>query len=276
MASALAGEIARDLAAVPGVVGVVLGGSQARGTADAASDVDLGLYYEPTAPPARDTLNALAATLDDRRPPDAVTGLGEWGPWINGGAWLVVRGTRVDWLFRDLARVRRVIADCRAGRPEIAYQPGHPHAFVSAIYLGELACCEPLADPDGVVAALRRTVESYPPLLGRALVARFLFEADFSLSCAEKSAARGDVAYVAGSLFRTVASLVQVLFAANRRYCINEKGALAATDGLARHPDGFAAAAAALLGAPGRTPDELAAGLRTAAGLVAAVRAAVA
>jgi predicted nucleotidyltransferase len=276
MEGALAGDIARRLAAVPGVIAVVLGGSQARRTADASSDVDLGLYYEPTVPPARAALNALAAALDDRRPADAVTRFGEWGPWINGGAWLTVGGTRVDWLFRDLARVRRVVADCRAGRPEIAYQPGHPHAFVSAIYLGELACCEPLADPDGVVAALKRTVVPYPPLLGRALVARFLSEAEFSLACAGKAAARGDVAYVAGSLFRTVASLVQVLFAANGRYCINEKGALAEADGLARRPEGFAAAAAGLLAAPGRTPEELSAGLGAAATLVAAVRAVVA
>ena len=43
--------IAARLAAEPGVVAVVLGGSQARGTAAPDSDVDLGLYYDPASPP---------------------------------------------------------------------------------------------------------------------------------------------------------------------------------------------------------------------------------
>ena len=38
------------LAQTPGVIAVVLGGSYARGTARPDSDVDLGVYYEPSAP----------------------------------------------------------------------------------------------------------------------------------------------------------------------------------------------------------------------------------
>src|SRR5262249_3512181 len=156
-------------------------------------------------------------------------------------------GQRVDWLFKDLARIRRVVAECRAGRPVIAYQLGHPHAFVSAIYLGEIDCCVPLADPTGAIADLKRLVRPYPPLLRRALIETCLFEADFSLDGAGKGAVRGDVVYVSGCLFRTVACLVQVLFALGERYCTNEKGALAETDALAQRPDGFAADAARLL-----------------------------
>ena len=104
-------DIAARLIAVPGVRAVVLGGSRARGDAAADSDVDLGLYYDPARPPAREDLNALARELDDRHPSDAVTDFGEWGPWINGGAWLTIDGQRVDWLFKDLARTRRVVAE---------------------------------------------------------------------------------------------------------------------------------------------------------------------
>ena len=33
---------------------------------------------------------------------------------------------------------------CQAGRIERVYQPGHPHAFVSIIYVGEVALCRVL------------------------------------------------------------------------------------------------------------------------------------
>ncbi len=267
--------IAARLAAVPGVVAVALGGSRARGTAAPDSDVDLGLYYDPATPPSRATLNALAHELDDRRPGDAVTAFGEWGPWINGGAWLTIDGTRVDWLFKDLARIRRVIHECRAGRPEIAYQLGHPHAFVSSIYLGELDCGIPLVDPDGVLTELKRLVRPYPPLLRATLLHRFLFEAAFSLDGAEKGAARGDVVYVAGCLFRTIACLVQALYAASERYCLNEKGALLEVGTLRRTPPTFAPTAARLLGTPGTTPPELTARVAEARALVDVVAAAV-
>ena len=38
-----------------------------------------------------------------------MTAIGDWGPWINGGAWLTVAGTRVDLLYRELDKVRGVI-----------------------------------------------------------------------------------------------------------------------------------------------------------------------
>jgi len=265
-------DIAARLIAVPSVRAVVLGGSRARGDASADSDVDLGLYYDPARPPSRDELNALARELDDHHPTDAVTNFGEWGPWINGGAWLTIDGQHVDWLFRDLARIGRVVAECRAGRPEVAYQLGHPHAFVSAIYLGEIDCCVPLADPDDLLVELKALVRPYPPLLREALVQRFLFEADFSLDGAAKGAARGDVVYVAGCLFRTIAALVQVLHAVNERYSTNEKGAMRAVARFDRVPPEFVATASALLAAPGGTPASLTTSIECARGLVAGVR----
>lgn len=269
---ALARRLADRLVRLPGVAAVVLGGSRARGTATPESDVDLGLYYDPATPPSIDALNALARDVDDRRPGDAVTRFGEWGPWINGGAWLVVEGQRVDWLFKDLARIRRVISECRAGRPEIAYQLGHPHAFVSAIYLGEIDCCAPLADPFGAIAELKPLVRPYPPLLRDALCAKFLFEATFSLDGAAKAAVRDDMVTVIGALYRSIACLVQVLHATNERYCLNEKGALAEVDGFARKPERFVATATRLITAPGGSRAAVAATIDAGYALVDAVR----
>jgi hypothetical protein len=81
----------------------------------------------------------------------SVTAIGEWGPWINGGAWLTVEGKRVGLLYRDLGKVRDVIEACLDGRIERVYQPGHPDAFISAIYIGEVAHCRVLRDPENVL-----------------------------------------------------------------------------------------------------------------------------
>jgi len=92
----LAERVAARIGELEGIAAVALGGSWARGGASPDSDVDLGIYYEPVRPFGIEDLRQLAWELDDRRPDDAVTGFGEWGPWINGGGWLVIRGQRVD------------------------------------------------------------------------------------------------------------------------------------------------------------------------------------
>ena len=67
-------ELANRLITVPGIVGVVLGGSRARGTHTPDSDTDLGLYYRP--PPDTARLGELAV---------AVAGPG--GSWPCPGPW---------------------------------------------------------------------------------------------------------------------------------------------------------------------------------------------
>ncbi len=227
-----------QLSGVAGVAAIALGGSRANGTYTTASDIDLGVYYHAD---VIDTmaLKQIGAALDDQRRPDALTDPGEWGPWINGGGWLTVDGQSVDILYRDLDRVAAVIADCRAGSVQAVYQPVHPFGFVSAIYLAEVAVCQPLWEGDGELARLKALAEPYPSTLRRALLARF-WEAEFSLRTARKAVGRGDVAYVAGSLFRCVAILAQVVFALNERYWLNEKGAVALAATMPRSPERLA------------------------------------
>lgn len=52
-----------------------------------------------------------------------------------------------------------MIDDCHAGQITIDYQPGHPHGFVSSIYIGEVAFGLPLHDPDGVLDRLLDGIE---------------------------------------------------------------------------------------------------------------------
>jgi predicted nucleotidyltransferase len=234
--SDLIDSIVERLTSIGGIEAVVLGGSRARGTHTESSDIDLGIYYHPSKPIDLKALTELATDIDDEHRPDLVTGFGGWGPWINGGGWLRVSGIPVDFVYRDLDKVTRIINDCRDGRIETVYQPGHPFGFVTSIYLAEVALCRPLWDPHKTVEGLKSQVFPYPQGLKTAIINSFWWEVDFSFFIARKSISRGDVTYAAGSCFRAVTCLMQVLFAINEQYWMNEKGAVAIADGFEKSP----------------------------------------
>jgi predicted nucleotidyltransferase len=226
MADFLLERVTPVLAAVPGVLGIALGGSRARGTANASSDYDLGLYFGSANPLDTDQLlEAVKSLVDD---PDAasVTPIGGWGPWIVGGGWLSIGGRKVDLLYRNVEAVAEVIGDCRAGRIVMDYQPGHPHGFCSAIWMGEVALCQPLHDPNKTIADLKTTTAPYPWRLRQALIGRFRWEILFSIENGEIAARRNEQTHVAGCIYRALCCAAQVLFALNGRYLIHEKGAL--------------------------------------------------
>ena len=267
--------VAARLAEVPGVVAVALGGSRARGTHRPDSDVDLGLYYRP--PLDVPGLRRLAAALAVGRggTPAELTEPGAWGPWVDGGGWLSLDDTPVDWLYRDLDRVHRSVADARAGRADFHAQVGHPLGVPDFAYAGEVALGRVLADPTGELAAVQQRARPYPPELTRALVDR-LGEADFLLGGLPKVARRGDVTFVAGALFRVVGLCAHALHAVAGRWVITEKGLIAATDALPTAPPGFARRAEQLLGALGTEPEDLLAAVDRAVRLLADVHAVVA
>ena len=232
-------KIVDEIRQVDGVKAVVLGGSRARGTHTTSSDIDLGIYYQPEAPLDLKKFGAVATGLDDEHRAEVITPVGGWGPWINGGGWLKIQSQPVDFLYRDLEKVRKVIDDCLQGNIEIFYQPGHPFGFVSSMYLAELAVCQPLWDPAGSISELKRKIDPYPEALQNALVQKFAWEIQFSLAIARKGAERSDVTYVAGCCFRSVMCMLQGLFALNKTHWLNEKGAVAAGNNFPRKPEGL-------------------------------------
>jgi hypothetical protein len=248
-------RVADRLAAIDGVTAVVLGGSHASGRADRSSDIDLGIYYEPGRAPDLAALRDVGTQLQGGRPAE-IASFGEWGPWVNGGCWLLVEGTQVDWIFRDLARVDTVFDDCIAGRVTCDYYLGHPHGFHNHFYLAEVHLCEPLRDT-GVVADLKARIDPYPPALGQALIEKYLYDASFMLDLGEKSVPRGDVFHAAGCLFRCAAGLIQVVFALNERFTMNEKKALGETETFARRPSDFATRTTRALAHPGEDSEAL-------------------
>jgi hypothetical protein len=228
-----------EIKKVEGVSAIVLGGSRARGTHTPKSDIDLGIYYRPL---DLKTLNHVAAQLDDDHRPQILTPLGGWGPWINGGGWLAVNTIPVDFLYRDLTRVAGVVDSCQKGQVEIFYQPGHPHGFVSSMYMSEIAICKLLWESERQeVSTLKTQTTPYPVALRRALIDKFAWEIDFSLGIASKSVSRSDTVYAAGCCFRAAACMLQCLFALNEQYWLNEKGAVALAETFPFRPPDFRA-----------------------------------
>ncbi len=224
-------RLVEALRPVAGLAAIVLGGSRGRGTAGPTSDYDIGLYYEPDAPLDVKALDTAIAPLREN-PLSKATRIGDWGPWINGGAWISIDGTKVDLLYRNLEAVRDVISQARAGQITMHYQPGHPHGFCSLIWMGEVATCRPLHDPHGLIEELKSQTWPYPESLQEAVTNRFAWEVRFAIENAETAVARAEGTHVAGCAYRALCCIAQVLFALNGRYLINEKGSITEAAGL--------------------------------------------
>jgi predicted nucleotidyltransferase len=264
----LMSSLAKRLGAIPGMKAVVLGGSYARGRAQPGSDIDLGLFYSEAAPFSIESVSELAEEVNDTDGP-VVTDFYGWGPWVNGGAWLTIRGQRVDFVYRSLEHVERVIADAEAGRFELDYAQQPPFGFFSATYLGEIAVCIPLVDPLGRIDGLKRRVAKYPEALHRVVVQDYLWAAEFGLGAvAPKFAARGDAFGTAGCLARAVNQLVLVLFALNRKYLINDKTALEEIAEFERAPREFGRRVQKTMAQLGGSPAELGAAVENVAQLL--------
>ena len=253
----LVGELVARVRDVPGVAAVALGGSYARGTAKAGSDIDLGLYYHEARPFAIEAIRAIANAVNDTSDP-VVAGFGGWGPWVNGGAWLTIGGQRVDFLYRSLERLDVTIEACARGEFQTDYEQQPATGFFSFIYLGELAICRPLHDPAGALAGLKARVWPYPPALRAAVLKRFGFHAGFALGHLDKAAANGDVYMAVGCLYRALSALVQMLYALNGRYFISDKGAITECAAFERVPADFGARVTGLLATSGATSAALA------------------
>jgi hypothetical protein len=232
---ALAPGMVRRIAMVEGVQAVTLGGSRARRDHVRGSDFDIGIYYRSAFD--RDALGEIANGYSDSRV--ELTPVGGWGLWVNGGGWLTVAGSAIDFIYRDIDRVHRVWIDCQAGRYTTHTQPGHPLGFWSHTYAGEVALATVLHDSNGELTSLKTETRSYPQALGRALVAE-LWEATFTLAVGRKAIEREDVFYVAGCLFRAVGVTTHAIHGHDQEWLLNEKGAVASASQLPCAPPDFA------------------------------------
>jgi len=224
--------VAAELSGLAGCVAVALGGSRANDTHRPDSDWDLGVYYRGTLDPG-----------DVRRLGHSgyVSELGEWGPVMNGGAWLTVDGTPIDVLFRNLDLVERWLADAERGRFEVMTQNGYIVGAPTYVTIGELAINRPLS------GELPRP--EYPGPLAAAAAERWRGRAGVSLMFARIHAAAADPVCCTGMLADAVLCEAHARLAERRAWVLNEKRLVERT-GLGALPP--------LLAAPGAGARELA------------------
>jgi predicted nucleotidyltransferase len=265
-------QLVEQLSRVEGVVGVVLGGSYASGSYHPGSDLDVGLYYFEKRPFSIATIRQIAEAVSTEDPV-MVTDFYEWGPWVNGGAWIHTAHGKVDFLYRHVDQVRRTIADAQQGVVHHDYHQQPTFGFTSVIYLAETAICIPLFDPEGILKSLKAEVAVYPPRLKQRTIADALWSAEFTLLHATSFASQGDVYNTVGCLARAASSLTQVLFALNEVYFISDKKAMERIAAFPVAPPGYVERLGHILGNAGETVDALSASTAALHELWAAVAA---
>lgn len=248
--------VVNSLSSVPNLVAVALGGSFASGRATTTSDLDFGLYYREGSPFAVEDIQRVAETLSDRERP-VVTDFYQWGPWVNGGAWIGTRSGKVDFLYRNLDQVERTIGDAEIGQFQHHYDQQPPNGFYSVIYLAETEIAIPLLDPDRQLDRLKARVSRYPSKLKSRIVNESLWSAEFTLKFAETAAAATDVYGTVGCTTRVLANLTQVLFAMNDEYFLTDKRLSQVLATFSKLPASYVARMEEILSKPGDDAKQL-------------------
>lgn len=221
----LLNDITNELKQVDGVKAIVLGGSFATGMATANSDLDIGIYYSEHNPFDIEKVKTVAEKFADKSQP-TVTGFYEWGPWVNGGAWINTAEGEVDFLYKNIDQVTRTINDARNGIWENNFEQQPPYGFSSIIFLSETQYSLPLYDPDNVIKKLKDSVKQYPQKLKQSVIQQSLWSAEFTIWQAEKYAAKNDTFNTVGCLTRAAKNIVTALFAINELYPMGDKRAV--------------------------------------------------
>jgi hypothetical protein len=249
-------DIVDQLTHVQGIKAIVLGGSWAAGVQEPDSDIDLGLYYNQATPLDIAHIRQIAGALNDD-PKLYMTGLGEWGRWVNGGAWLTIGGRRIDFLYKNLDFMSGIVEDCYRGKIERDYYQQPPHGYYSYIYCAEIRESVILHDPEGAFQALQAKITGYPQPLKKTIINIFTWDAQFTLDNAKKSAKRGDVYVVAGCLARIASDLVQTIYALNETFFLSHKRLKREIAQFAIQPERFAEHIERALGQVGLKKEEL-------------------
>lgn len=192
------------LGALRGVEAVALGGSRATGTADAASDWDIGLYYR-----GQPDFSVLGRH-GELHPP------GSWGRIMNGGAWLSLDGLKVDVLLRDLDAVEHWSERARDGHYEVDALLGYVAGVLTYSLTAELAL-------NRLVTGELPRVAGFPPALARSGAARWRQHAEFSLVHARMRAERGDVVGTVAQAAKAVVETAHAVVCGRGEWVLNEK-----------------------------------------------------
>lgn len=230
-------NITNDLQEIGGVIAIVLGGSYATGAAKKNSDVDMGIYYSGRDPFSIAEIRKIAnkySTEEDF----TVTDFYEWGPWVNGGAWIQTSSGKIDFIYRNLEQVLTTIEKAKKGEWENHFEQQPPFGFSSVIYLAEISSCIALYDPKAHISQLKKEVQVYPEKLKRSIISQSLWSAEFAIWHAEYFFSKdNDIYNIAGCLVRATKNIVTTLFAVNEIYPMGEKKAIGILKKASKHPN---------------------------------------
>ncbi|GAB3517962.1 nucleotidyltransferase domain-containing protein [Emticicia fontis] len=228
--------IVNDLKVLPHVKAIVLGGSYATGRATDESDLDVGIYYAGNAPFSVDAVKEIALRYAiDGNP--TVTGFYEWGPWVNGGAWINTACGKVDFLYKNIDQIQETIEKAQQGIWENHYEQQPPYGFASVYFLAETEVCIPLYDPQGIISQLKEQIRIYPPKLKQAVIQQSLWSTEFTIMHVMGYVEKHDIYNLAGSLARAMKNLTMALFAINETYPISDKRAIDILEEAAKIPE---------------------------------------
>ena len=216
--------LADRLQALPPIKSIVLGGSHAEGTANKASDIDLGLYYFDDRPI---DINALAELVIDFDPTAKPTTLYEWGPYVNGGVWMTIDGQHVDLIYRSLNQLDNIIDDALAGQMAHHYWQQPAFGYHSQMMLADLTISQTLFDPDELLASQLARITPYPDAFKTAMIDSAMAAADLCLYQLEKAQSQQDQYALLGNRARFAYMLTLALFALNECWYRQDKGAWA-------------------------------------------------
>jgi hypothetical protein len=204
-----------------GPAAIALGGSHAKGSGDALSDLDVYLFADAVLP----------ARLRDGRVTDALgagAGVQSWGgdePFVQGGTDFLYRGLRVECWLRRVDEVERTIEAALRGEIRREYSGWAVMGFYGHVALADVHTLRIVEDPLGTLARWKAAVAGYPEALRRALIGRFLAQASSWPGNPHYASAveRDDVIYASAIVQQVTEAVIQVVFALNRAYFPGEK-----------------------------------------------------
>lgn len=231
-------SIINDLKSIDHIAAIALGGSRATAEAVEDSDVDLGIYYYEASPFSIDAIREVVKKYNVGKTP-TVTGFYEWGPWVNGGAWIETAAGRVDFIYKNIDQVKSTIAKAINGEWEKHHEQQPPYGFSSIIFLGETQAAVRLYDPSNILSALKEMIAVYPPRLKQSVIQQSLWSAEFTIWQADGFSQKNDLYNFVGCVTRALKNIVDTLFALNGLYPMGDKRAIEILGRSAKVPENF-------------------------------------
>jgi hypothetical protein len=221
-------KIVAELSTVKGIAAIGIGGSRSIGTAVPSSDYDVILFTEE-------------GDADQDSVQQKLEQMG--GEWIGKQhkllAELSIEGRKVELFFRDIAKLAAEVEAARKGQFRRSINALHVIGFLSTILVSYATYVYPLWDPHNKLKQLIDSAFPYPEPLREKMVTTFLTEGKLALIHAAKVRSVNDIAHLMGLYSRANMSWLLVLFAANRKYPVIDKGGRRLVASFPNIPDNF-------------------------------------